>query len=170
MAMTAIEELKIKASLNRKIRKENLEKEFRELMDELFLYDQTLLMIIFIGSTPGFNDGDVCEHRLELYIIADNGIFTNNGYGILEDHLEDSNDLDSNTGEKYLSKLFGIKLLKPIYLDLLKATDKLSKEVIDIVVNQDLTDLMYDTNYMVVVNRNSNGNISIKKSNYDCGY
>ena len=115
-------------------------------------YGDELGVITILGWTPGFNDGEPCEHSTEhLY-----------GYGALD-----------NYGMEYLVEEWfeGVENAEDKIEELLEKEVNPAKEVREFVWNalENWVDEKYGTNYRVHFIF-ENGNYRIEQNEYDCGY
>ncbi len=115
-------------------------------------YGDELGVITILGWTPGFNDGEPCEHTTEhLY-----------GYGAL-----------ANYGLEYLVEDWfeGVENAEDKIEELLEKEVNTPKEVLEFVWNalENWADRKYETNYRVHFIF-ENGTYRIEEDEYDCGY
>lgn len=167
--MKTIEELEVKYAPKKY--KEHYD-EFVELMESLFNFDNSLLLVVFVGSTPSWNDGDVCRHSSSLAILTTNAMYDGDEI-IYRDYIESNEDDIEEPPEIpiLIQKVCDIKLLEPISSDIIftSTVEGIDKRIIRILESQNLPELLYSTNYIVKVFRTKNG-IKIEKSDYDLGY
>lgn len=147
-------------NLNEKIKeireiKQQLSKAYNEVTIEKFFDDykdsEKPLFVYIQGYTPGFNDGDPCEHSVETTIGVDLG-----------DLLEYSNvdsDLFSNFD-------LTVELFKHEYL-FAKEPGNL-REYIQVLL-EELLYRKFGTDWQILI-KCHNGIVEYRKSDYYCGY
>lgn len=96
-----------------------------------------------VGYTPGFNDGDPCEHT--EYIVDFDEV---EDYG-LEDHFEHL-DFESSRGTLLPHEEKKLETVQNMF-------ERYAREV-------------HHTDYLIVAYRDDNGEIHFEVSDYDCGY
>lgn len=130
-----------------------------EILKGLFK-EADLDILLFIGYTPGFNDGDPCEHS--SYTVTDSEeIYENESmYDITDYDYEDHKykaEIQSESfiiNKTYNSKSYEERVVHREELDLVNF----------------IFDKLYHTNYQVEVYINKDDEIVVEQSEYYCGY
>lgn len=159
--------------------KENIIKAVEELSQD----HEGLDVVVFVGYTPGFNDGEPCTHSSYVLTEATGELFEllypNQLAGIIgleeQEEWDDWNDGDEPPFE-----------INKVLVDRLDAETERYRAENDTrwghgaeyntlnnklnIVDDDIESL-YDTDYIVVVYRNKEtGKFEIYQTDYDCGY
>lgn len=146
------------------------EKLLKESFKELFDKHQGLKVFAFIGSTPSFNDGEPCEHSGDSYI-GEYYEFKTGTYGSYW-----TNDWDN---KEQLTELFvensdefeeddSADAVQPILVN--RNCTTLKEAGSDVQDFEDAIEMVYGTNYQVIVRLEDDGTVSIEHDDYDCGY
>lgn len=130
-----------------------------EILEGLFK-EAELDVLLFIGYTPGFNDGDPCEHS--SYPVTDSEeIYENESmYDITDYDYEDHKYKAEIQSESFIiNKDYNSKSYEE---------RAVHREEIDLV--NFIFDKLYHTNYQVEVYINKDDEIVVEQSEYYCGY
>lgn len=145
----------------------------KESFKELFDKHKGLKVFVFVGSTPSFNDGEACEHRGESYIGDElylKPYFDNSGKYWC-DSWDDKEELDEffveNIEDFNRGDVSGAAL-QPILVN--RHCETLGQAFADIKDFEDAVEMVYHTNYQVVVQLEDDDSISLTHEEYDCGY
>lgn len=126
----------------------------------------------FVGSTPGFNDGDPCTHTGYSYVgnfHTDTSKWHNNGAPYYTADYVD---------ERGSGELEGFFVDEDVDLDdtaapldfLNKDCKTIDKAAIEVAKLEDIVEFVYDTNYLIKVSLASDGSVFVEYDDYDCGY
>jgi hypothetical protein len=124
---------------------EELQKDFAPLLQEILTTNQ-FPFIQIRGYTPGFNDGDVCEHT--MYVEAD-----------VDEVIQQFEDADFSNLTQFENMRYGDDQYK-VY------------QTVDSTISS-IGDLMYiafDTNWKINAAFDANGEFHYDFSEYDCEY
>lgn len=149
------------------IREQSYQDEFRELIEAVFAADERILLILFRGYTPGFNDGDPCYHSGSFGILTTDGLYDSED--VIWEECENEGYVDSEEDAVLLDEFMGVKLDKPISSHIIYRDVKVDKKISATIEGQNLVEAIYDTNYLVKVYRSGN-TIKIEHEEYYCGY
>lgn len=130
-----------------------------EILKGLFK-EAELDVLFFIGYTPGFNDGDPCEHS--SYTVTDSEeIYENESmYDITDYDYEDHKYKAEIQSESFIiNKTYNSKSYEE---------RAVHREELDLV--NFIFDKLYHTNYQVEVYINKDDEIVVDQSEYYCGY
>ena len=94
-----------------KLGKKDLMDEFRALMESVFECDQSLQYIGFVGHTPYWNDGDICEHSESIVYLSTEG--KNDSLDHLYDEIYDARESNDKI-DFFLKELFDTPLLNHV--------------------------------------------------------
>ena len=131
---------KAKYDLKLNASKETLKPEFKKL----FADHPGLKGFAYLAWTPGFNDGDPCYRNENSFVGEGDGA---EDYNEVAEFLFAENDISIN-----------------------KDCLTIEQARKDVALFSDVFELMYDTNYIVKVSINDDGEVSIEQDEYDCGY
>lgn len=160
------------AAMMEKLKKDG-EKELAVVFKDIFDRHPGLKAFAYVGYTMGFNDGEPCYHRGysyvgdfhlteytwgsekgKMYWTAD--CYDETGWDELESHfLNDDADLDdADTPLDFVNK--GCATI-----------EQAAKDVEEL---SDIVELVYETNYLIKVSLNDDGEVVVEYDDYDCGY
>lgn len=141
----------------RKSAEGNLSEIFKELFDK----HQGLRKIVYQGYTPSFNDGEPCEHSSQGSVC--NVYWRTYSFGPylsgddLAEQYEDFFELDSDKETQH------IEHSNIACVDLSAAEQ-------DVNALTEVIDIVYGTNYQVLITLEDDGSVTIESDEYDCGY
>lgn len=142
-----------------------------ESFKEIFDKHQGLKVFAFLGSTPSFNDGEPCEHSGKSYVGAEFfykqsswGNYWNDDwddrYYFTEVFLENYEDIDKSSPPSEENN--------PLLVN--RDCTTLAQAASDVRDFEDAIEMVYGTNYKIIVRLESDGNVSLEQEEYDCGY
>lgn len=142
-----------------------------EAFKEIFNKHQGLKVFAFLGSTPSFNDGEPCTHSSETYIggefyykQASWGNYWQNDWDdrelLTEVFLENYEDIDESEPPSEGNT--------PLLVN--RECKTLSQAFKDIQEFEEAVEMVYGTNYLIIVRLEEDGSVSIDHEEYDCGY
>lgn len=144
-----------------KLRK-SAEGNLSEIFKELFDKHQGLRKIAYQGYTPSFNDGEPCEHRsrgsvcnVRWYEFRDGRRWLTGDD--LAESCEDFFELESDKETQH------IEHANIACVDLSAAEQ-------DVNALTEVIDIVYDTNYQVLITLEDDGSVTVESDEYDCGY
>lgn len=140
----------VNAELNRQIA-ENGRKFIAEIFKEIFNKHEGLKLVVIRGWTPGFNDGEPCNHSQETFV----GRCSWREYLDFEDYsaVAEYFEYDEETGEHINSAC--------------KTLDEVAEEV---EVYAELVERVFYTNFLVQVCLDDEGDVKVIEDEYWCGY
>lgn len=132
--------------------KENGKKCIEELFTKIFNEHEGLNLVIIQGSTPSFNDGDVCSHSQNTLV----GKVGWGKYFDYEDHsYEEEFEHEEDDGVKTnINSRCGT--LKQAYEQITNFDEIIAR--------------VFDTNFLITASRNKDGSVSVDVDDYECGY
>lgn len=152
-----------------------LEDEGEELLKESFkeLFDkhQGLKVFAYIGYTPRFNDGEPCEHSDDSYIGSEYfyrqtnwGTYWSNDWDdreyLTEVFVENYEDFDESEPPSEDNN--------PLLVN--RNCTTLTQAASDVQDFEDAIEMVYGTNYQIIVRLEDDGSVSIDHDEYDRGY
>ncbi len=155
--------------------------ELNAMMEACFLEFPKLNAIILYGWTPGFNDGEPCEHSSE-FVLFFNDIIT--GDGLIIDMLDDEfgyalKEDNEFTAEEIVTAGHNLDIRrvspevdsddKIVYSGDKKIGSDVAR-LVTLISSQPLSDQIWRTNYSTLVVRNSNSGVDVSHKKYDCGW
>lgn len=142
--------------------RKSAETNLAEIFKELFDKHQGLRKIVYQGYTPRFNDGEPCEHssqgsvcNVRWYEYRDGRRWLT-GDDLAEQYA-DFFELDSDKETQH------IEHVNIACVDLSAAEN-------DVNALTEIIDIVYGTNYQVLITLEDDGSVTIKSDKYDCGY
>jgi hypothetical protein len=155
----------------------NKQNELQELMKFIFSYDSSIIMIIYSGYTPYFNDGDLCSHTSwSPLILTSNGVIDpddlSDSSQIVGYDDDDDDDYDDSFPDILINKFFGIELPVPMPSSILDNTSHnlIDKPLYNLICNHGLIESVYDTNFIVKIYKDKNDLIVFDYSDYEQSY
>lgn len=152
-------------------------RKLEEYLTEVFATHEGFNKAAIIGYTPSFNDGEPCEHSQEVYTGAvKRGIYTwrNNSPYISVDfsEREDEGLTAFFVGEdEELPDDEDLVAMEAIVAKLPNLTCETIEEVEGILNGlEDVFRQVFETNFILKIEKGENGNVTIDVEEYDCGY
>lgn len=150
---------RVNAELNKQL-SANGDEFFVGLFTKMFAEHAGLNKVCVVGWTPGFNDGDPCEHSYEIFVGA---VTEYNGTQYVDyDEREEPAEFFGGYNEETES------------VDVTQnpnASCTTLKEVHASVDNfSDIIHRVYGTNFILKVTRGEDGTAEVECDEYDCGY
>lgn len=149
------------------------------------IFDQCPLVnkLATIGSTPYFNDGDVCEHSSEYF----SGAFSHYSWGsdptkkyydyedystaeefFTDEHPDDRDEDEEDEDGEDAALVGNVVEAEPIDEDRVNAEAKAAKTMM--VEYDTIFERVYGTNYFVTAIRQADGTIEVNEDEYDPGH
>lgn len=152
---------------------EEMMQEFRNILTAIFNAHENIVQIVFHGHTPSFNDGDACTHSEDITLVCKDGLYTE-GYSMdctFDDPEWSKERFDLTDEELNRTLVFdgeeSVLVKMPVNLE--RTDGKWRRDnygypkpsginkVVKLLNTQDVSSFIYNTNYVVVVERNEEG-------------
>lgn len=116
--------------------------------------------ILLQGSTPSFNDGDICRHSMDIILTEDDAEYN----GFSDDEFEDDEEVDDDSDDKPNTN-------KVLPFD----NSKASESTIDSIGTmlsafEHPLEEIYGTDWRLIITKNANGKVEIEQSDYNPEY
>lgn len=142
--------------------KEGGEVMLKELFKEIFDKHEGLKVVAFIGYTPSFNDGEPCIHDQAAYV----GKYTSYS----SDPSKGYFDFEDYTTREELYEAFGYNKEAEVKTCVNSGCKTLKEACTEVDVCSEIIEQIYSTNFLVVIKRQENGDVTIDPDDYDCGH
>jgi hypothetical protein len=146
--------------------KENGEKCIAELFTKIFKEHDGLNKVLIIGSTPSFNDGDVCEHSQDTFVGGK--WYENRKGGISESSSYDYENYDDTFYEFFEHAVDedDAEMEENVNCNC-KTLLQAKKQIREF---DEIIERVFHTNFQIEISRNEDGTASVNVDEYDCGY
>lgn len=157
---------KVQTEMMKKLKADGQE-ELKIVFKDIFDKHIGLKKFAYLGYTPSFNDGDPCYHSGYSGV----GLFekrTYSGGSYWTSDCEDNSELESFLSEdgESCDETDG----DDEKISVNKDCATLRQASYDVAALEDIVELVYDTNYIIKVELEDDGSVSVDVDDYDCGH
>ena len=138
-----------------------MQAELAEIFETCFNTHPDLVVLGIVGHTPSFNDGDICEHSDEAFVLTKDTYY--GGSWRVDSAIERLDEDDEDIGQTIYIGSDPATVTFPSTVDMkavvANGTNKRNKaydQVIELLYTQRLTEDMHGTNYVVWAYRDPN--------------
>ncbi len=159
---------KVQSEMMAKLKADGQE-ELKVVFKDIFDKHPGLKKFAYLGYTPGFNDGDPCYHSGQSSV----GVFEKCYSNYSQQHYY-SSDCENTELEEFLSEQGQSCDDTDADEEELTSVNKdcatLQQASYDVAALEDIVELVYDTDYIIKVELNDDGSVSVDVDDYDCGH